>query len=154
MNARWLVPHDFSSFGEAALNEAVLDMKSHGNGKIFLLHAVMLPLPAGIAFPEGVAGAVSSQVDLRRRALLAAEDGLKNEQVRVKQEHDMDVETLALEGDPMECIFRAAKDNECNRIIMGSHGRRGLDRYLLGSVAEKIVRRSEIPVLVVKTPRE
>ncbi len=54
------------------------------------------------------------------------------------------------EGFPEECILDYAKRQEADIIIMGSHGRRGLKRMILGSVAEHIVRRAPCPVLVVK----
>ena len=54
------------------------------------------------------------------------------------------------EGFAEECILDYAKRQEADVIIMGSHGRRGLKRMILGSVAEHIVRRAPCPVLVVK----
>ncbi len=54
------------------------------------------------------------------------------------------------EGFPEECILDYAKRQEADVIIMGSHGRRGLKRMILGSVAEHVVRRAPCPVLVVK----
>ena len=54
------------------------------------------------------------------------------------------------EGFPEECILDYAKRQEADIIIMGSHGRNGLKRMILGSVAEHIVRRAPCPVLVVK----
>ena len=54
------------------------------------------------------------------------------------------------EGFPEECILDYAKQQEADVIIMGSHGRRGLKRMILGSVAEHVIRRSPCPVLIVK----
>lgn len=62
--------------------------------------------------------------------------------------HEGDIETVAEQGDPEEIITSQAE--EADAIIMGSHGRDGATRVLLGSVAEKVVRRSPIPVTVVK----
>jgi nucleotide-binding universal stress UspA family protein len=56
------------------------------------------------------------------------------------------------EGDPATQILRVAQETNCNLIVMGSHGRTGLDRLLLGSVAEQVVRRASCPVMTVKTP--
>jgi nucleotide-binding universal stress UspA family protein len=47
-------------------------------------------------------------------------------------------------------VLEAAAQNHATAIVVGSHGRRGLRRFFLGSVAESIVRRSDIPVLVVR----
>jgi nucleotide-binding universal stress UspA family protein len=58
-------------------------------------------------------------------------------------------ESRVLEGNPSEAINAAAAQEEADLIILGSHGRRGFERLLLGSVAESIVRTAAVPVLVV-----
>ncbi len=55
-----------------------------------------------------------------------------------------------VEGHPADEIINYAKENSIDLIVMGTLGKSGLDRFLLGSVAEKVVRNSEIPVLVVR----
>ena len=55
-------------------------------------------------------------------------------------------------GPPVEEILRVAKESRVNLIVMGTHGRRGLRRVLLGSVAEQVLRDACCPVLTVKTP--
>jgi nucleotide-binding universal stress UspA family protein len=54
------------------------------------------------------------------------------------------------EGYPAEDIIRIAKEGDMNLIVMGGIGATGLDRFLLGSVADKVVRTSKVPVLVVR----
>jgi nucleotide-binding universal stress UspA family protein len=54
------------------------------------------------------------------------------------------------EGYPAEDIIRIAKEGDMNLIVMGGIGATGLERFLLGSVADKVVRSSNIPVLVVR----
>ena len=63
---------------------------------------------------------------------------------------DLETERLTVEGHPAEEIIKYAEDNAIDVIIMGTIGKSGLDRFLLGSVAEKVVRTSKIPVLVVR----
>jgi nucleotide-binding universal stress UspA family protein len=60
------------------------------------------------------------------------------------------VETAVLEGSPSRKIVRYAEREGCDLIAMGTHGRGGIDRLLLGSVAERVVRSSEVPVLTVR----
>jgi nucleotide-binding universal stress UspA family protein len=61
--------------------------------------------------------------------------------------------TVAIvEGKPASAVLEAAAEHHATLIVLGSHGRRGLRRFFLGSVAEGIVRRSDIPVLVVRNP--
>ncbi|HZZ82327.1 MAG TPA: universal stress protein [Gemmataceae bacterium] len=56
------------------------------------------------------------------------------------------------EGDAVEQILRFASSLHCDYIVMGSHGRTGLNRLLLGSVAEQVVRRAACQVIIVKRP--
>lgn len=58
-------------------------------------------------------------------------------------------EKSVIEGNPGEEIIRFAQENGASLIVMGSVGKTGLDRFLLGSVAEKVVRNSKVPVLTV-----
>jgi nucleotide-binding universal stress UspA family protein len=60
--------------------------------------------------------------------------------------------TLLREGDAAAAILSAAREVEAKMIVMGTHGRRGLSHVLLGSVAEKVVRQSDVPVLTVRSP--
>lgn len=53
-------------------------------------------------------------------------------------------------GDPVPELLTAAEDHDATQIIVGSHGREGVPRVVLGSVAEELVRRSPIPVTVVR----
>jgi nucleotide-binding universal stress UspA family protein len=55
-------------------------------------------------------------------------------------------------GDPAHAVVRLAKDENVDMIVIGTHGRTGLSRMLMGSVAEAIVRRAECPVLTYKRP--
>ncbi len=59
-------------------------------------------------------------------------------------------ERNTMEGHPAEEIIKYAEKNSMNLIVMGTLGKSGLDRFLLGSVAEKVVRASKIPVLIVR----
>ena len=49
-----------------------------------------------------------------------------------------------------DAIVQAAKDNDCDLIVVGSHGRTGLDRILMGSVSQQVVVQAQCPVMVVK----
>ena len=69
---------------------------------------------------------------------------------RAAEHEGVPVETHVLEGTPSREIVRFAERGECDLIVMGTHGRGGIDRLLLGSVAEKVVRASSVPVLTVR----
>ena len=53
-------------------------------------------------------------------------------------------------GRPAPCIVKYATEEEIDHVVMGSHGRRGLSRFILGSVAERVLRRSTVPVTIVR----
>jgi nucleotide-binding universal stress UspA family protein len=71
---------------------------------------------------------------------------------RLAREAGVKFETTIIEGSPGEEIVRSGAQANASVIVIGSVGRTGLDKFLLGSVAEKVVRNSKIPVLTV--PRE
>lgn len=66
---------------------------------------------------------------------------------------DVAVETALEAGEPARTIVAYADDHEVDGIVVGSHGREGPARYLLGSTAESVVRRSAVPVTVVRGER-
>lgn len=63
---------------------------------------------------------------------------------------DVAVETAVLQGRPYERILDHCEDVDADLVVMGTHGRTGVDRYLLGSVTEKVVRTADAPVLTVR----
>jgi nucleotide-binding universal stress UspA family protein len=63
------------------------------------------------------------------------------------------LEHRLVEGDAATVILQVATEIKCDLIVMGTHGRTGLSRLLMGSVAEQVVRNASCPVLTVKTPQ-
>ncbi|WP_144799112.1 universal stress protein [Halorubrum depositum] len=66
----------------------------------------------------------------------------------------IDVRTAVRKGDPHTAILEHADENDVDIIVMGTHGRTGVERYLLGSVTEKVVRLSDRPVVTVRADEE
>lgn len=140
MSKHIIVPVDSSEQAEKALAYAV---EENPDADLTLVHAYGLQEHAGH-------GAV---VELTSEALNAAEeqaaDILESAQdVAEEAGYDGDIETVAESGDPEEVITGQAEDADA--VYIGSHGREGSARVLLGSVAEKVVRRAPVPVTVVK----
>jgi nucleotide-binding universal stress UspA family protein len=71
---------------------------------------------------------------------------------KMAEAHDVAVETAVLEGDPADTILDYADDIDADVIVAGTHGRSGVRRRLLGSVAERLVRHATQPVLTVRLP--
>lgn len=65
------------------------------------------------------------------------------------EEEDIEVETHVESGIPHRSILEFTDENSIDLIVMSTHGRTGLDRILIGSVTEKVIRKSEVPVLTV-----
>jgi len=80
-------------------------------------------------------------------------DHLLKELCRIKpSDPKTRVQHLLVEGDPAAAILRAARETNCDLIVMGTHGRTGLNRLLVGSAAEQVLRKAPCPVLTVKSP--
>ena len=138
-----LVPIDFSEFSSNVLNYAIgLAEKFHS--KLILLHAVVL-------FEDDVNEEQRLQeyeewVRKREKNINAH---MKKNELRVNQK-GISVDSVILRSiSAADAILEYLNDHSCDLIIMGTHGRTGLKHIFLGSVAEKIVRLSPIPVLSV-----
>lgn len=141
-----LCPTDFSAPSEAALEHALELARRFGAG-VRLIHAIELPpYLSQSPFVELATGGVTLQEHMRARSDRALADRLAGvgvpEGVRLTHE--------VLEGDPRRAILAASEDADL--IVMGTHGRTGIAQLLMGSVAEHVVRMSEVPVLTVRTP--
>jgi nucleotide-binding universal stress UspA family protein len=68
------------------------------------------------------------------------------------EERGVDVETTLVQGIPRTAILEAIEDG-ADVVVMGTHGRSGLDRFLVGSVAERVVRSSPVPVLTIRSEK-
>ncbi len=64
--------------------------------------------------------------------------------------HEQSIETVIQSGRPAREIVAYANENDVEHVVIGSHGRKGVSRVLLGSVAESVTRRSEVPVTIVR----
>jgi nucleotide-binding universal stress UspA family protein len=91
----------------------------------------------------------SSYADLLRVSRRSAERHLAAARARVRGER-VRVRTMLVEGLPADEILRAARRARADLIVMGTHGRTGVSRVFMGSVAERVVRESRCPVLTVR----
>jgi nucleotide-binding universal stress UspA family protein len=136
----YLVPIDFSRGSEVALNHA-LALARGNKGKIFLLHVI----PAAIVYPsEGTTFDLYTLMERDAReevGKLARRKRLKPSDYRF---------VLIRASDTAQTIAREAKKHRVSMIVMGSHGRTGWKRFILGSVAERTLRYADCPVLIVK----
>ena len=135
-----LVPSDFSQASDAILPLATSIVRDR-DAEILFVH-VQEP-PVAYAAGELYYGPIEPDADALKQML----NRLQPTDPKVPCRHQM------LLGEPATEIVRMAEDLGVDMIVMGTHGRSGLARMLMGSVAEKVVRRATCPVLTVKEPR-
>jgi nucleotide-binding universal stress UspA family protein len=131
-----LHPTDFSGCSDHAFRLACT-LARHSNAPLIVLH-VSTPFRAfdlAAALPPGYSEGLRAQLD---------HVDARDPQVRI--------ERRLAEGDPATEIVRLAREAGCNLIVLGTHGRTGLSRVLMGSVAEQVVRKAPCPVITVKIP--
>jgi nucleotide-binding universal stress UspA family protein len=136
-----LVPTDFGEASEQAALYALELAKAIGS-EIVLMHAFEIP---AVGFPDG---ALVATADMTNRVLEGAQVGL-DRQVSQYEAHGVQMRTVIKQGDAWRSIIETAEELGADLVVMGTHGRRGLPRALLGSVAEKVVRTAHCPVLTV-----
>jgi universal stress protein A len=132
-----LVPVDFSECTEKALLYAVPFARQF-DATLTLLHVVEPPyLPAS---EMGVVVEVESKDEARKEL----------ETLRARLAGKVRCQTMVRKGSAQIEIIDAAKELGCDLIILGSHGRTGVERLLMGSTVEKVVRRAGCPILIVR----
>lgn len=136
-----LVPTDFSEPAQHALDIAV-DLAKKDAAALTLLHTYDSPVYPYAGLPPIPSDFIGPIRDAAERSLNAALAELQKRFPAAKS-------ALAY-GVAWQQILQLAKDAGADLIVMGTHGRRGLSHALLGSVAEKVVRLSEIPVLTTR----
>lgn len=142
---RILVPTDGSAGVERAVRHAV-DLASVHGATVHALYVVNVASHATLPME----GAFEGVTEMLRTD---AEDAVGMVEA-VADDYDVPVETAIIEGTPSTEIVRYAEEEGCDLVVMGTHGRGGIDRLLLGSVAEKVVRGSNVPVLTVRVDED
>ncbi|RJQ47131.1 MAG: universal stress protein [Nitrospiraceae bacterium] len=135
-----LVGFDDSQPSKAALIEASNWIRKNG-GKLILAHAVY--------FDTEEFGIAPEQLEKR---LKAGEKACVQSKEMVTSEFGIDVQSLLCEGDPPTVIVDVAHEKKADLIVLGTYGRKGLNRLLMGSVTSYVILNSPVDVLVVKKP--
>lgn len=138
-----LCPYDFSEYADEALNYAL--KLADTETKIVLLNVIQLPY---IVDPSGF---TYSNVDLEV-VTQVAEDALITRVGDLGKKYPELKITLAVEvdDDPADAILKAQQAGGYDLMVIGSHGRKGLGRLLMGSVSESVLREATCPVMIIK----
>jgi nucleotide-binding universal stress UspA family protein len=131
-----LYPTDFSAQSEHAFELACALARDY-SARLVLLHVYPPPI-----YPVFEGGAFPVDCETPPRGAVTAKEA--------NQPPNLNVERVLVEGDPAHEIVEAAKKYDAGLIVMGTHGRGGLTRLLMGSVAEVVNRKATCPVLTVR----
>jgi len=140
-----LVPTDLSEGADYALDYAC-ELAAKLGATVHLLHVIGVP---ALGVPElgvAVTSTVIDQLVVDNQKALDALADKRRDKVTIG-------EVLLKTGDARDVIDATATAHKIDLIVMGTHGRRGLSRALLGSVAETVVRSAPCPVLTVRSPK-
>jgi universal stress protein A len=144
-----LCPVDFSDSSREAMRRAA-DLVKLTGGSLTLFHVAYVPLTA---YADGGPMLPSSGPELTEQLGKAAETTLAEWKKRAEAMGAKDVSVKVVAGVPWQMIVETLEgDRSYDLAVMGTHGRTGLGRVLLGSVAERVVRHAPCPVLVVRQP--
>jgi nucleotide-binding universal stress UspA family protein/predicted transcriptional regulator len=146
-----VVPLDGSERAEAALPWAVLLARAQGLS-IALVRATPPPYLVTAALDESLPYLAPETYETMRLAELdAATAYLAGAQTRVAAD-GIAVETISREGDPANTMLDVADERGAIAVVLATHGRGGLQRFVLGSVAERLVAQATIPILLIRAP--
>jgi nucleotide-binding universal stress UspA family protein len=137
---RILVATDFGEISNLAIDRA-LDLARDVGARVTLLHVTPMPPYYYAAYAEGLAWPTEEIEGAARQAL--------DESLAAARKKYDKVDAKLLTGSPRAQILDAVAQQKADLVVLGTHGRRGLVRAILGSVAESVVRTSPVPVLTV-----
>ena len=141
-----LVPLDGSGFAELAIPYA-LELAQKFDGRITLMRVIAPPQPTSADISPDASKLLWQ---LRTMADKEAQDYLQAKTDELNQQgHRVDWDITG-DTSPADSILTIAAEKEVDGIVMSTHGRSGLGRFVFGSVAEKVVRHSSVPVLLIR----
>ncbi len=141
-----LVPVDFSEVAPV-LAKWVKDFAKKLNAKIYVLYVL-----EDLSAYEGIYVDIKTLTELEKTLYEGAQKSM-DDFMKAHFSDYSDVEAVIEKGDVVETIIEVAKAKGVDLIVMGTHGRKGLDKILFGSVAEGVVKNSPIPVVTINPYR-
>ena len=140
-----LVPTDFSEHSDRAVRQAA-DIAEQNNAKIFLLHVVDKLQQCAIDYCIPLETMMKVQEDSEKEA----KRKMQEEANKILQSKKIDLAFDVKSGVPFEEILKEQQERNADLIVIASHGRTGILKTLIGSVAERVMREAKCPVLLVR----
>lgn len=146
-----LIPTDGSKAARQAFDEALELAKTYG-ATVHGLYVVDTNVISWSAADDGtgIGGDITNITELLKEEGERATDQIRE----AAREYGVDVVTAVEDGIPYRTILEYVDEHDIDLIVMGTHGHRGLDRYLLGSTTDRVIRHATVPVLAVRMHRE
>jgi nucleotide-binding universal stress UspA family protein len=144
---RILVPTDGSEGVERAIEHAI-EVARINDAAVYGFYVLSTDAYAGLAMESSWESVDRLLREDAEKAVARVRD------IAEAVDEPVPVETTVVEGKPSQEIVRYAEEMDCDLVVMGTHGRGGIDRLLLGSVAESVIRASSIPVTTVPVGEE
>jgi len=137
-----VVPTDGSEGTRGAVEHAI-DLATTYNAALHTIYVA----DTNVGIDVSVAGTLDALEEAGEKAI--------NEVIQQAEAAGVEtIEGVVAQGTPHQAILDYVDEQDIDLVVMGTHGRTGLDRYLLGSVTEKVVRLSDAPVMTVRMPAE
>jgi nucleotide-binding universal stress UspA family protein len=140
-----LVPTDFSPNSERAL-ELATEFAQRFDAELVLVHVLAPPVYPAMTFGAAAASLPNIHEEVRRNITMQLE-GLRDRLVA----RGLRARALVRDGSPFTEIVVAAQDEACDLVVIATHGHTGIKHLLLGSTAERVVRKAPCPVLTVRS---
>ena len=147
MYQKILLPTDGSKFAEKAAQHAIW-IASKSGAEIIVLNVIETSSLVGLPAEDLIVRIKEMLKEEGRRSLERISEMVTEEEKELKIE-DIKVTLKTEEGSPAEAILKTVEKEDVDLVVMGTSGKHGLDRFLLGSVTEKVVRSAKCPVLAV-----
>lgn len=147
MYQKILLPTDGSKFAEKAAEHAIW-IASRSGAEIIVLNVIETSSLVGLPAEDLIVKIKEMLKEEGRRSLERISEMISQSEEESKIE-DVKITLKTEEGSPAESILKTIENENIDLVVMGTSGKHGLDRFLLGSVTEKVVRSSKCPVLAV-----
>lgn len=141
MYKKILVPLDGSQLSEAVIPHAEALAKSE-NAELILLRVPVMPLAENFASDPQLSLAIREDIEHQAEEYV-------NDKVKTIKQENFRVSGMTREGPVPDTILQVAEETHADVIAMSTHGRTGVQRWLMGSVAEKVIHHAHIPVMLI-----